>query len=151
MEQSERPDLRMVERLLGLEHRAGRNVRRGQRLQRLVTGPPGAPGRHALRQDRAVVPARVVGGEAFVLKPFRLAQQIGPALEQRVADDMDHDEAVFRLEQVGRAGIEGAVTDRPAVRRQDGLLRQQGRVEGGGGREQRADDLLPAAGALLLD
>ena len=74
MEQPERPDLRMVERLLGLEHRAGRNVRRGQRLQRLVTGPPGAPGRHALRQDRAVVPARVVGGEAFVLKPFRLAQ-----------------------------------------------------------------------------
>ena len=117
-------------------------------LQRLGRGSLGAPAAHALRDDGAVVAARDVVLEARVLEPVRLAHQVGPALEERLADHLGQDPAVLGAEDVDRRRRLAAIAGRHAVGRDHGLLDQQRIAEGDGGRQQRALHPLALAGHL---
>ncbi len=83
------------------------------------------------------------------LEPVVFAHQPGPALEQRIADHLDQDPAVARLEDVDRSGGLAAVSARRAIDVQHGLLDQQGVADRQRGAQQRALDHLAEAGLLF--
>src|SRR5690606_29235374 len=88
VEQAECSGLRMVERLLGREHRPGGYLRLAEAAHRLLGIALRAPFAHG-RVDRAgIAAAGIVVREAGVREHGLLADELAPAPEQRVPDDL---------------------------------------------------------------
>src|SRR6185437_4274694 len=108
-------DVRVVDRILWRVHLAGDDIGLFERVERLGATALAAPRAHPLRHELAVVGARLVVLEARVFEPVLRAHNPAPAAEHRRADHGDDDPPVLAMEQIGRAGIEAAVSVAGAV------------------------------------
>jgi hypothetical protein len=132
----------MRDQLTWPQHGTGGNSRRCKLARRIRTRSALAPQLHAIADDAAMHGARIVRAEAFVVQPAGFFHQRGPTPEQRFADHLTDDPAVFRREDIRRRGGEAAIAHANPVTTRQSRFRREGAAQHCGCREERPVDHL---------